>query len=150
MSLPPRVTHEFVDLIPAEREPGKVYISIRYATATHDCLCGCGQKVVTPIKPNKWTLTYDGEAISLSPSIGNWSFPCRSHYWINGGRVVEAGQMSAEAIAYGRGLDAALTERHYGQPGEPTSVRPQEVRSPPAKPPPPTKRGIWGWLFGGE
>ncbi|MFC4855982.1 DUF6527 family protein [Actinophytocola glycyrrhizae] len=24
---------------------------------------------------------FNGETVSLSPSIGNWSFPCRSHYY---------------------------------------------------------------------
>ncbi|WP_245801874.1 DUF6527 family protein [Chitinophaga sancti] len=28
-------------------------------------------------------LTYDGETVSLHPSIGNWQFNCKSHYWIN-------------------------------------------------------------------
>lgn len=84
MTLPRAVRHAFVDLMPAEREEGVVYVSMKYSTAVHNCLCGCGMKVVTPIRPDKWTLTYDGEAISLSPSIGNWSFPCKSHYWIKG------------------------------------------------------------------
>jgi hypothetical protein len=25
--------------------------------------------------------------VSLDPSIGNWSFPCRSHYWIRNNKV---------------------------------------------------------------
>ena len=43
--------HEFVEFIPDELEQGKIYISIRFATASHLCLCGCGNKVVTPIRP---------------------------------------------------------------------------------------------------
>lgn len=31
----------------------------------------------------------------LRPSVGNWSFPCQSHYWIDNGRVRWAGRMSA-------------------------------------------------------
>lgn len=139
MTLPPRVSFEFVELIPSEREEGKVYISIPYSTAVHNCLCGCGMKVVTPIKPNKWTLTFDGESISLSPSIGNWSFPCRSHYWIRGNRVVKSGPMTQDAIAYGRMRDAALTERYHSGPG----AQPTE----PA-PPAPRKRSFWDKLFG--
>jgi len=27
-------------------------------------------------------LIFDGDTVSLYPSIGNWNFPCRSHYWI--------------------------------------------------------------------
>ncbi|WP_417924835.1 DUF6527 family protein [Collimonas pratensis] len=26
-----------------------------------------------------WSLTYDGKTVSLDPSIGNWSLPCRAH-----------------------------------------------------------------------
>ncbi|MEU3550841.1 DUF6527 family protein [Streptomyces longwoodensis] len=48
----------------------------------HLCCCGCGSKIVTPLSPTDWSLTFDGASISLSPSIGNWSYPCRSHYWI--------------------------------------------------------------------
>lgn len=41
--------HEFVEFIPDELEQGTIYVSIRFATASHRCLCGCGNKVVTPI-----------------------------------------------------------------------------------------------------
>ncbi|MEZ4977362.1 MAG: DUF6527 family protein [Flavobacteriaceae bacterium] len=27
-------------------------------------------------------MLYDGESVSLKPSIGNWSYDCQSHYWI--------------------------------------------------------------------
>ena len=81
------VTHEFVDKIPNSIEEGKVYISIPYATAVHKCCCGCGNEVVTPLTPTDWELTFNGEAISLDPSIGNWNFPCRSHYWIKQNKV---------------------------------------------------------------
>ena len=43
--------HEFVEFIPDELEHGIIYISIRFATASHLCCCGCGNKVVTPIRP---------------------------------------------------------------------------------------------------
>ena len=43
--------HEFVEFIPDELEQGTIYISIRFATASHLCICGCGNKVVTPIRP---------------------------------------------------------------------------------------------------
>lgn len=146
MTLPRTVRHAFVDLMPAEREASVVYVSMKYSTAVHDCLCGCGMKVVTPIRPDKWTLTYDGEAISLSPSIGNWSFQCKSHYWIRGGRVLEAGPMSDDAVSYGRARDAELTARYPGYlppvatPAAPTpAAKPQEA---------PRRRSWWDRLFG--
>jgi hypothetical protein len=76
-----------VTFAPDVLTPGVVYVSIEYATALHACCCGCGNKVVTPLAPERWKLTYDGETISLDPSIGNWSFPCQSHYWIERNRV---------------------------------------------------------------
>lgn len=82
------LSHTFVEFIPDEIEPGKLFVSMQYATASHKCCCGCGRDVVTPISPKDWQLTFDGRSISLTPSIGNWSYPCRSHYWIRQDRVV--------------------------------------------------------------
>ena len=76
------LTHEFVEYIPRELKDGVVYVSIPFATVIHKCCCGCGQQVVTPLSPSQWTLSFDGKSISLHPSIGNWNFPCKSHYWI--------------------------------------------------------------------
>ena len=81
------LAHEFVEYIPAEPADGILYISITYRTAVHRCACGCGNKVVTPITPADWQLFYDGDTVSLTPSIGNWGFPCRSHYWIKTSRI---------------------------------------------------------------
>ncbi len=72
----------FCEFIPNDLHSGTLYISMEYGTAIHLCACGCGEKVITPLAPKQWHLFYDGESVSLKPSIGNWSFPCRSHYWI--------------------------------------------------------------------
>ena len=69
-----KVRHEFVEFIPSTLNDGVLYISIPYATAVHKCCCGCGEKVVTPLTPTDWSLTFDGLTASLSPSIGNWGF----------------------------------------------------------------------------
>ena len=82
-----RLRHEFVDHIPEQLDDGVLYVSIRFGTVVHLCACGCGEEVVTPLSPAEWRLTYDGRTVSLAPSIGNWSFPCRSHYWIDEGAV---------------------------------------------------------------
>lgn len=82
-----RLIHEFVDHIPEQLDEGVLYVSIRFGTVVHLCACGCGEEVVTPLGPAEWRLTYDGRTISLMPSVGNWSFPCRSHYWIDEGVV---------------------------------------------------------------
>ncbi|MFL6090440.1 MAG: DUF6527 family protein [Aeromicrobium sp.] len=82
------IVPEFVETAPEDLEPGRLYISIRFRTASHLCACGCGDKVVTPIKPVKWALTYDGETVSLWPSIGRWQSSCKSHYVIRRNKVI--------------------------------------------------------------
>jgi hypothetical protein len=84
------ITHKFVELIPDVLEDGVLYISIPHCVAIHKCICGCGNEVVTPIAPDGWRLSFDGESVSLSPSIGNWNLECRSHYWIRNNQVVIA------------------------------------------------------------
>ena len=79
--------HEFVDYIPKHLDDNVLYVSIRFGTVVHRCACGCGEEVVTPLGPAEWELTYDGNSVSLAPSIGNWNFPCRSHYWVDKGSV---------------------------------------------------------------
>lgn len=104
----------FVTAIPEKLEAGKIYASIDYATVAHLCCCGCGREVVTPLSPTDWKLTYDGETISLHPSIGNWSFPCRSHYWVRNGAIRWAADMSSEEIQAGRNRDRRAKQRQFG------------------------------------
>jgi hypothetical protein len=85
-----------------------------YGTAVHRCACGCGEKVVTPFSPTDWKLIFDGETVSLHPSIGNWNFKCRSHYWIRENRVDWAPQWSAEEIAAGRAADQRAKDGYFG------------------------------------
>lgn len=79
---------EFVHYMPKELNQGVLYISMEYSLVMHLCACGCREKVATPLSPEDWKLYYDGEVISLSPSIGNWDFPCLSHYWIRRNNVI--------------------------------------------------------------
>jgi hypothetical protein len=106
--------HQFVEFIPEELQEGTLYVSMRFATVAHLCACGCRTKVVTPLKPTDWKLTFDGKTITLDPSIGNWSFPCRSHYWIRNSGVQLAAQWSPEKIAAGRAQDRLAKERYFG------------------------------------
>ena len=100
-----RLAHSFVSNIPETVSEGRLYISMEYATAVHKCCCGCGQEVVTPFSPSDWKLIYDGASISLAPSIGNWSFDCQSHYWIQNSTVRWAPKWSKEKIEAGRAQD---------------------------------------------
>jgi hypothetical protein len=86
-----------------------------YATAAHNCCCGCGNKVITPLTPTDWKLLYDGESISITPSIGNWSFPCQSHYWIKQGRIKWSGRWSSDEIAEGRKRDRATKKKRFSE-----------------------------------
>ena len=79
--------HEFVEFIPSELEDGVLYISKEYKTATHLCACGCGNKVITPLTQEGWTFDFIDDMVSLSPSIGNFRFQCKSHYFIKNSHV---------------------------------------------------------------
>lgn len=114
--------HEFVEFIPDQLEPWTVYVSIRFATATHLCVCGCGNKVVTPIRPTDWTLIFDGKTVSLDPSIGNWSFPCQSHYWIINNKVKWAPKWSHKQIERGRVRDEMARQQCYSGRDESTAA----------------------------
>src|SRR5438552_3913808 len=105
--------HQFVEYVPDDLEDGTVYVSILFATALHKCCCGCGNQVVTPLSPTDWTLIFDGVSVSLDPSIGNWNFPCQSHYWIEKNRVRWAPRWSQKEIAAGRAHDQLAKKEHF-------------------------------------
>jgi Family of unknown function (DUF6527) len=112
-----RIHPEFVHEIPRELESGKLYVTMEYGTAVHLCCCGCGYEVVTPLHPTRWTLIYDGEAVSLRPSVGSWSLPCRSHYLITGSEVRWARVWSDAQVQRVRARDRAYVERYFGPDG---------------------------------
>lgn len=105
--------HQFVDHIPEQLEPGTLYISMLYAIAAHSCCCGCGEEVVTPFTPTDWKMIFDGETVSLKPSIGNWNIPCRSHYVISRGSVIEALPWTEDEIRDERQRDKAAKQEFY-------------------------------------
>lgn len=92
------LTLQFVEYIPERLLEGHLYISERYHTAVHLCCCGCGEEVVTPFTPADWQLRKVGDKVSLHPSIGNWNFACKSHYWIRGNRVMWAAALNSKQI----------------------------------------------------
>ena len=109
------VQPQFVELMPKKLEDGILYISERFRTASHRCCCGCGTKIVTPLRPTEFTLTRRGDLVSLVPSIGNWNHPCQSHYWIRDSQVVWAGRMSPAEIQRGRAYDDAQRDAYLGK-----------------------------------
>ncbi|MEV7398626.1 DUF6527 family protein [Aeromicrobium sp. NPDC092404] len=119
MSKVERYTHEFVEFIPDALLPGVLYVSTTYATTAHLCMCGCGFEVNSPISPQQWCVIFDGRTVSLSPSIGNWSFECQSHYWLDRGRVDWAATWSRERIAAGRAATVRRMENAARAPHNP-------------------------------
>lgn len=113
--------HQFVETIPEVLDLGVLYVSMEFGTVTHLCCCGCGEEVVTPLAPTDWKLTYDGETISIWPSVGNWNLPCRSHYVIRGSKVVEAEPWSDKRISAERARDKAAKAVFYGTPDDDTA-----------------------------
>jgi hypothetical protein len=114
--------HQFVEHVPEVLEPGVLYVSMNYSTAVHRCCCGCGEEVVTPFSPTDWKMTFDGETVSLWPSIGSWDLACRSHYIIERGRVIDAGPWSDERIAAARRTDRAAKADYYGAESTPSTA----------------------------
>jgi len=110
-----KLQHKFVDHVPDIMEPGVLYVSVTYCTAMHLCVCGCGNEGVTRISPTDWQLKFDGKSISLSPSIGNWSFDCRSHYWIVKNEIRHAGRWNDEKIARGRLAERIRKDEYYSE-----------------------------------
>ncbi|AJW71752.1 DUF6527 family protein [Nitrosopumilus adriaticus] len=109
------IRHKFVDLIPDMVEEGVIYISIPFSTATHKCVCGCGEIIVTPIKPTDWEIIWNGDTVSLNPSIGNWSLPCQSHYWIEENKIIWSRKWNDLEIEIGREKDTVAKAKHYGK-----------------------------------
>lgn len=100
--------HEFVVSVPDVLEEKVFYVSTRFCVVSHLCPCGCKSEVVTPISPTDWELIFDGESITLDPSIGNWTLPCRSHYWIRRNKIKWSGNWSESKIEKARKHDKDL------------------------------------------
>lgn len=105
--------HRFVESFPEALEPGVLYVSLEYGSVAHSCCCGCGEEVVTPLTPTDWNITYDGETITLHPSVGSWTLPCRSHYVIRRNRVIEAPSWSGAEVVAERRRDRRARAAHF-------------------------------------
>lgn len=59
-----------------EMKDNHIYISEKYMTSTHRCLCGCGIRTILPLNNNKdtfgWNLIKENDGtVSFTPSILN-------------------------------------------------------------------------------
>jgi hypothetical protein len=97
-----RMRLQAVEFMPAQLEPGVLYVSKKYRTAAHLCACGCGEKVRTQLGKLGWRFTHGRSGPTLYPSIGNWQKPCRSHYYIRNGQILWQGDFTGEEVIAGR------------------------------------------------
>ena len=127
--------HLFVQHVPEELEERTLYVCMDYATVVHRCCCGCGGRVVTPLSPTDWKLTFDGRSVTLTPSVNNSGFECESHYLIVDGRVAWAPRLQPHQLAAARRRDRQAKDAYYGL----GRSAPDPVE--PAKP-----KRRWSWL----
>lgn len=113
-----KINHKFVQFIPDEIENKTLYISIEFGTAVHKCMCGCGNEVVTPLSPTDRELIYNGETVSLYPSIGNWGLKCESHYWITQDKVKFAERWSLKKIKANQMRDKTIKGKYFNKGGD--------------------------------
>lgn len=108
-----RIQLETVEFMPAQLEPGVLYVSEKYRTAAHLCACGCGEKVRTQLGDLGWRFTKGRSGPTLYPSIGNWQKPCRSHYFIRDGRVLGQGNWTDEEVHGGRWAEEMRRDAYF-------------------------------------
>lgn len=91
----------FVELMPPFDEivGGKLWISMKYRTATMRCPCGCKHLVVISFHPKRWSLCYDGKTITLKGSIWSATSKCGSHYFIINNMIRHAEHIPSTRIS---------------------------------------------------
>lgn len=104
---------QHVEYMPKQLEPGILYVSKKFGAVAHLCACGCGTKIRTPLGPTEWAVTETTWGPSLWPSVGNWQQPCRSHYIIEGGKIVWMDQWTPEQILAGRQREEHRRKEYY-------------------------------------
>lgn len=120
-----------VHYMPKDLEPGFLYVSEEFEIAGHLCACGCGNRVMTPLGPTEWSFEDSTRGPTLTPSIGSWQLPCKSHYWIMRGETRWAERWSPEHIERGRRAEEARRRAYY-------EGRRQGRRHPVAR--------VWAWF----
>lgn len=110
-----KIKLEIVHYMPKTLSFGVLYVSEEFQTCAHLCPCGCGSKITTPLGPTEWSFSSVSKKrrATLSPSIGNWQIPCRSHYWITNGEVLWAEKWSEKQIKEGRTKEQKNRRKYY-------------------------------------
>jgi hypothetical protein len=99
--------------IPDQLDYGILYVCFECNVVVHLCACGCGEKVVLPLSPSCWSIEYDGEFVSMRPSVGNFQMSCRSHYWIKQNRVLWV--KGAGTFTSTQDTNAEIQAKHHRQ-----------------------------------
>ena len=102
-----------VHYMPAELNPGVLYVSEEFGAAAHLCACGCGAKIRTPLGPTEWSFETTDGGPTLRPSVGNWQQPCQSHYWIRRGQIIWDRKWTPDEIAAGRRREDQRLRAYY-------------------------------------
>ena len=143
-----RITPKFVDQIPRELAPGKLYVCCQYRAVKHLCACGCGVAINTPLHPTAWILTCDGVSVSLCPSVGNSAEKCRSHYWIVNNKIQWGARLSRRDVQKTRRRRAWERERYFSAipiaPMADIEAQPVSIGTAIRR----YLRGIWQWIVG--
>jgi len=105
------MTYVLTESFPERLEPSVVYVSQEDALACHLCACGCGYEVALELGRGGWKLSIVDDKISLYPSIGNGSHPCKSHYFITDGVVDWSTEYTPTMIAKARRADNPRAHR---------------------------------------
>lgn len=129
MSRVERLVPQFVGNVPENLALGVIYVAAEHGVMMHLCACGCGSEVSLPLSPIDWRLTFDGDSISVSPSVGNWSLPCRSHYVIDRSQVQWAADWTDEEVEAGRSLDRRRKKARHDAPITPKADASASSRS---------------------
>ncbi len=93
----------------------------------------------------RWRLSYDGQGVSLHPSVGSGSLPCRSHYFVRDNQVRWARWSKVEAER-ARERDRADTEAFFT--ADPPTAEQESFGTPQGRRRWPSARRVWHWLRG--
>lgn len=125
------VSYKFVDYIPEHLDEGVIYIALEFGAVIHLCCDGCGERVSTPLHPAQWKLIFDGETVSLRPSVGSSGLACNSHYIIERNWVRWCRPLTEWEAARDRERDLATVDRYFDPnllPGSGLPAQPQTTK----------------------
>lgn len=105
-----------VERIPANLENGVVFHSEEFELAGFLCPCGCGHRITLLVPDSHQVWSHNGLA-TISPSVGVFDAPCRSHFFIRDGGV---DWLSAFSGAQAASIMNAQIARHAARDRKPS------------------------------